>query len=93
MREMLASIDDAAAAREVVAERAMLALLDGSCRTPIAGHATVADGRVDLHGLILTPDGRVAHEGRDSGTDPESVGDRLGAHLAALAGPGFFGGS
>jgi hydroxymethylbilane synthase len=53
----------------------------------------VTDGRVDLHGLILTPDGSVAHEGWESGADPEGVGDRLGARLAALAGPGFFSGS
>ena len=91
--DLLAPIHHPPTAIALACERAYLARLDGSCRTPIAGHATVADGRVDLHGLILTPDGRVAHEGRESGANPESVGDRLGARLAALAGPGFFGGS
>ena len=37
------SIADTATA--LAAERAFLAVLDGSCRTPIAGHATVARGR------------------------------------------------
>ena len=53
----------------------------------------VSASRVDLHGLILTPDGSVAHEGWESGADPEGVGVRLGARLAALAGPHFFSGS
>ncbi|MBS1164713.1 MAG: hemC [Proteobacteria bacterium] len=91
--ELLAPIHHKPTAVALACERAYLARLDGSCRTPIAGYAVATDGGVDLHGLILTPDGRVAHEGRESGSDPEGVGDRLGARLAALAGPGFFGGS
>lgn len=91
--ELLAPIHHTPTAIALASERAYLARLDGSCRTPIAGHAVVSDGRVDLHGLILTPDGSVAHEGWESGADPEGVGDRLGARLAALAGPRFFSGS
>ena len=41
----LAAIDHAATATCVSAEHAMLAVLDGSCRTPIAGHAILAGGR------------------------------------------------
>ena len=41
----------------LAAERAFLAVLDGSCRTPIAGHATIADGRVSFRGMIVKPDG------------------------------------
>lgn len=91
--DLLAPIHHAPTAIALACERAYLTRLDGSCRTPIAGYAVATDGGVDLHGLILTPDGRVAHEGRESGSDPEGVGDRLGARLAALAGPGFFTGS
>jgi len=88
--ELLAPIHHPATAVALAAERAYLARLDGSCRTPIAGYATIANGRIDLHGLILTPDGRVAHEGRQSGSDPVAVGLTLGARLAEAAGPGFF---
>jgi hydroxymethylbilane synthase len=91
--DLLAPINHAPTALALACERAYLARLDGSCRTPIAGYAVATEGRVDLHGLILTPDGRVAHEGRESGSNPEGVGDRLGTRLAGLAGPGFFGGS
>ena len=58
MRAWLAAIDHPATATCIAAEHAMLAVLDGSCRTPIAGHATLgADGSLHLRGLILKPDG------------------------------------
>ena len=41
----------------VTAERAMLAALDGSCRTPIAGLAEIVGGQLILEGLLLMPDG------------------------------------
>jgi hydroxymethylbilane synthase len=90
---LIAPIHDAATATALAAERAFLAVLDGSCRTPIAGHARLVEGGgVELHGLILTPDGRTAHEGRLAGADPVAVGRALGERLRALGGPGFFSG-
>ena len=54
----LAAINHAATATCVAAEHAMLAVLDGSCRTPIAGHAILdTDGALYLRGLIAKPDG------------------------------------
>ena len=54
---MLAPILCAPTGVALAAERAFLAALDGSCRTPIGAHA-VADGdRVSLRGLVLRPDG------------------------------------
>ena len=44
-RRLLAAINHADTASALAAERAFLAELDGSCRTPIAGHATLAGGR------------------------------------------------
>ena len=38
-RDAIAAINDEATVTAVTAERAFLAVLDGSCRTPIAGHA------------------------------------------------------
>lgn len=73
-------------------ERAYLAALDGSCRTPIAGHARIDGETIHLAGTILTPDGRTVHdialEGRVG--DPEALGRRAGDALRARAGPGFF---
>ena len=47
-RALVAAIDDPDTATAVTAERAFLAVLDGSCRTPIAGHARLRDGDVAL---------------------------------------------
>ena len=56
------------------AERALLAALDGSCRTPIAGLATIAGDRLTLDALLLSPDGNAERHG-GSGTVADA-GDR-----------------
>ncbi|WP_424362406.1 hydroxymethylbilane synthase [Methylocystis parvus] len=53
----LAPILDEATALALAAERAFLSALDGSCRTPIAGHATVAGGDIAFYGEVLKADG------------------------------------
>ncbi len=65
----------------VAAERALLAALDGSCRTPIAGLARVEGQNVRLRGLVLAPDGRDAAE--EEGAAPVSEAEQLGAELGA----------
>ena len=56
-RAALAPIMDEATALALAAERAFLSALDGSCRTPIAGHATVTDGDLSFYGEVLKADG------------------------------------
>ena len=56
-RALLAVLDDAETRIAVSAERAFLARVGGSCRTPLAAHATVNAGHVDLRALIANPDG------------------------------------
>jgi hydroxymethylbilane synthase len=53
----IAPILDEATALALAAERAFLSALDGSCRTPIAGHATVANGDLAFYGEVLKADG------------------------------------
>ncbi len=88
MRRLLAPLDDPDTAACVGAERAMLAALDGSCRTPIAGLAVLDGGRLILDGLLLTPDGSGAIRGRETGAvdDAERIGASLGAELRRRAG-------
>jgi hydroxymethylbilane synthase len=74
----------------VAAERAFLTVLDGSCKTPIAGFATLADGHVTLKGLVLSPDGRRAFEGSETGADPVAVGQALGRRIKAELPPDIF---
>ncbi|WP_062226867.1 hydroxymethylbilane synthase [Aureimonas frigidaquae] len=90
---LLAPLDHRATRLELTAERALLRVLDGSCRTPIAALARCgADDRLDLHGMILTPDGTAMHEDRVSGPadEAEALGTALGRTLLGRAGPGFF---
>ena len=73
-------------------ERAFLAALDGSCRTPIAGHAQINAGDLSFHGMVLTPDGAQAHEVRlgGSASDAVAVGQAAGADIRGIAGDSFF---
>lgn len=75
------------------AERAFLAVLDGSCRTPIAGHATLAGDRIRLTGLIARPDGSQTIDGSVEGaaSDAAALGADLGAELKGRTPAGFFG--
>ena len=54
---LVAPLNDAATALAVSAERAFLARLEGSCRTPIAGHAMLDGERLSFRGQVLSPDG------------------------------------
>jgi hydroxymethylbilane synthase len=91
-RAWLAAIDHAPTATCVAAEHAMLAVLDGSCRTPIAGHARIAAGEVTFRGLILRPDGSEALETARAGAieDAARLGADAGHELKRRAPPGFF---
>jgi hydroxymethylbilane synthase len=90
-RELLQALNDDRTATAVACERAFLGELDGSCRTPIAGLAEIADGLLRFRGLVLNPEGTEWHEIEKSGA-PEnavSIGASSGRELLVLAGPNF----
>jgi hydroxymethylbilane synthase len=92
VRAWLAAINHAPTATCVAAEHAMLTVLDGSCRTPIAGHAVLErDGSLHLRGLIVKPDGSelIATERRGAAGDAEVLGRDAGHELKRRGGPGF----
>jgi hydroxymethylbilane synthase len=91
VRQLVEPLHDAISAACVGAERAMLATLDGSCRTPIAGLAEIEGGRLRLEGLLLKPDGSDEIRGRREGgiCDAAALGTELGRELRRRAGPGF----
>jgi hydroxymethylbilane synthase len=64
-RGAAAAIDDERALRELTAERAVVALLDATCATPIGVHAklTLGDGAEGLEGPIAAGDGTEAGAG------------------------------
>jgi hydroxymethylbilane synthase len=88
----LAPLDHMATALCVTAERAFLAKLEGSCRTPIAGLAQLNGGALRFQGAILTTDGRDCHETVRVGEAGEAavLGHDAGAELLERAGPHFF---
>jgi hydroxymethylbilane synthase len=92
---LVAVIDDAATATALATERAFLAALDGSCRTPIAGHATVTGGHVRFHGLVIAPDGTGAVETTREGAAADAVrlGTDAGRELRARAPAGVLAGA
>jgi hydroxymethylbilane synthase len=93
-RQWLDAIACSETMTRVGAERALLAELDGSCKTPIAGLAELKDGgaRLRLRGLVALPDGSVAHAAEKSGAAAEgaALGKALGEELKALGGAAFF---
>jgi hydroxymethylbilane synthase len=77
---LLAALEDKTSRVVATAERSMLAFLDGSCRTPIGGHARLLpDGQLHLSGLVAREDGSFLLKRSVSGA-PED-GDRMGREL------------
>jgi hydroxymethylbilane synthase len=91
-RDLLAAINHADTFSALAAERAFLAVLDGSCRTPIGGHATISSGRLRFRGMVVKPDGSAAFEAAREGDvrDAERLGADAGGELKGRAGPDFF---
>jgi hydroxymethylbilane synthase len=92
-RNLLNAIDHAPSMTALRGERAFLTVLDGSCRTPIAGHATVEGARMRFRGLIARPDGSAYFDTEREGAvgDAVSLGADAGMELKRRAGPSFFG--
>ena len=86
LREMLGAIEDPHAKAVSTAERAMLAELDGSCRTPIGGHARLLPtGELHLTGLVARADGSFLLKSSLHGdaADAARIGQELGHRLRA----------
>jgi hydroxymethylbilane synthase len=92
IHDLVAAVDHADTSIALRAERAFLRELDGSCRTPIAGHATLANGTLRLRGMILKPDGSEAHDTKRSGpsADAARMGVEAGRELRGCVPADFF---
>ena len=89
---MLDPINDADTETQLAAERAFLAGLDGSCRTPIAGLAELDGDQIRFRGEVIRPDGSecltVEHTGPAS--DAATIGAQSAQELRAQGGMDFF---
>jgi hydroxymethylbilane synthase len=87
---LLAPLNHAETAARVAAERAMLAELDGSCRTPIAGLAEILPGgELAFRGAVYATDGSKAWTTSRQGnaTDAARLGADAGRELRSRAVP------
>lgn len=79
VRGLVQRLNHAPTERAVSAERAFLTALGGGCAVPVAAHASVSDGRLNLQGLVADPDGTRVIVDSLSGSprQAEDIGRRL----------------
>jgi hydroxymethylbilane synthase len=92
-RELLARIDHADTSTAIACERAFLAELDGSCKTPIGGHADISGDTIHFRGLLAHPDGNPSCEHRSHGprADAVKIGTEAGRVIKRDAPAGLIG--
>ncbi len=96
-KTLLAPLNDPVTERAVACERAFLAELDGSCRTPIACLAEIDGDTIRFRGLILSPGGAEWHEvdmacagdHAQRTEQAEELGRKAGEDVLARAGKDF----
>ena len=92
VKALLAPLHHEPTGQALACERAFLGALDGSCRTPIAGHAVISGEHLLFSGMILTPDGRQHHRISAEGlvSDARAIGKASGEDIRRKAGTSFF---
>jgi len=85
LRELVAEIDHPPSHAEVLAERAVLDLLEAGCRAPVAGLARTEGGRMRLTAAVFSPDGSrtLREEAEGPAERPEDLGREVGRQLLA----------
>jgi hydroxymethylbilane synthase len=92
-REFLARIDHPDTSTAIACERAFLAELDGSCKTPIGGHADISAATIHFRGLLAHPNGNPSCEHKTHGprADAIKIGTEAGRAIKRDAPPGLIG--
>jgi len=82
---LVAALDHADTHARLRAERAFAQELQGSCHSPLAAYAEIADGRLDLVGYVGAPDGTETYRAALGGdtSDAEAIGHELARQLSA----------
>lgn len=84
-RRAAAALDDAETRARLTAERAALAAMGGGCQVPLGAHAVIGNGRLHLHAIVVSPDGKQSYMASVSGDpkDASAIGAKLAAQLLA----------
>ncbi|ACG72594.1 porphobilinogen deaminase [Anaeromyxobacter sp. K] len=79
----LAALEDPDTRVRIEAERGFLARIEGGCQVPIAGHATLAGGKVTIRALVASLDGARVIRGERTGAYAEAraMGESLADEL------------
>ena len=87
-RKLLAAINHRPSEFAVACERAFLKALDGSCRSPLAGLATLNGDTLSFRGHALTPDGLHCFETTrvGSASDAARMGEEAGVEVKTRGG-------
>ncbi|WDR01734.1 hydroxymethylbilane synthase [Devosia algicola] len=90
-QDLIAPLNHAPTHSAIIAERAMLAVLDGSCRTPVGAWSQLENDQIELRGEILSLDGQQHFAAQASGPvdAAETLGAALGQRLLQSAGTAF----
>jgi hydroxymethylbilane synthase len=92
-RDILTRIDHADTSTALACERAFLAVLDGSCKTPIGAYADISGDTIHFYGLLAHPEGKGSTDFRTRGarTDAVRIGTEAGHAVKRDADPSLFG--
>jgi hydroxymethylbilane synthase len=80
--DALTPLDDFETRQSIVAERSLLAALEGGCQVPLGAWARVERGELVLEAVVCSPDGTQLV--RQRATAPPEQARELGAHVAQL---------
>ncbi|GAA0137869.1 hydroxymethylbilane synthase [Paenibacillus sp. YSY-4.3] len=90
VRHLLSLYNDRDTELTVAAERQFLRVLNGGCQVPIGAYATLVQedsgtgtSRIELTGMVGTPDGRLVLKDVLTGEDPLKLGDEVAAKLVS----------
>ena len=78
--ELLAALEHAVTRMTTTAERAVALTLGANCQSPVAGFATITDGKLTIDALVASPDGRRIL--REQLTGPSSEAKSIGTRVA-----------
>jgi hydroxymethylbilane synthase len=86
IRNHLLFLDDVAARDTTTCERALLNKLGGGCQVPIGAFAQKQNGRLHLTAVVAHPDGKKVLRESKEGTEPQKLGNEVGAILLSRGG-------
>ena len=82
INDALAPLDDLETRQSIVAERALLAALEGGCQVPLGAWARVERGELVIDAVVCSPDG--SQHVRQRATAPPDQARELGQRVAQM---------